>query len=112
MKAIANIENLDSEDCKRVIRRNLSRILTLRIIDIDRRNGMLHFLYKDGKSLEQVRREMDRIGYPIKNLRHSGPERESSRQEDRLETVGWGQGRPSFDGHPAVAMTKGKNYVP
>lgn len=65
MKALAILKNLDSESCKPVIVRNLNRILDIRIIDIDVNNGMLHFLYNGQSAFESVKKELQRIGYPI-----------------------------------------------
>lgn len=47
--------------------RNLSRIMDIRIIDIDR--GLLLFLYTGPLALQQVRRELSRLGYPIQSCK-------------------------------------------
>ena len=78
MKAHATLKNLDSESCKHIIVRNLNRILDIRIIDIDVENGILHFLYNGRKALEQVKKELGRIGYPVQqcddeSARNTGP---------------------------------------
>lgn len=67
MKAIATLKNLDSHSSEKIIVRNLSRIMDIVIIDIDIEKGALCFLYNGQKSFDQVKRELDRIGYPIEN---------------------------------------------
>ncbi|HZJ19259.1 MAG TPA: hypothetical protein VFD35_02760 [Pricia sp.] len=71
MKASVTLKNVNSTLCKSIIVRNLSRILDIRIIDIDIENGMLHFLCNGQKAFEQVKRELGRIGYPIENYPES-----------------------------------------
>lgn len=65
MKAVVNIENLQCEEDKKLILRNLSRILDIRVIDIDIENGILHFLYINPLGLQKVKQELSRIGFPI-----------------------------------------------
>lgn len=65
MRAHATLKNVDSESCKPIIMRNLNRILDIRIIDVDVEHGILHFLYNGQKALENVKKELCRIGYPI-----------------------------------------------
>ena len=67
MKALATLKNLNSESCKPIIVRNLNRILDIRVIDIDIKNGILHFLYTGRKGFENVKRELARIGYPVQH---------------------------------------------
>ena len=67
MKAIAALKNLDPYSSKESIVRNLSRIMDIVIIDIDIEKGMLCFLYNGQKSFDQVKKELDRIGYPIES---------------------------------------------
>lgn len=69
MKAVANLRNLHCEEGKKVIVRNLSRILDIRIIDIDVENGMLHFLYIDSIGLHRVKQELSRIGFPVQSCK-------------------------------------------
>ena len=65
MKALATLKNVDSDSCKSVIVRNLSRILDIRIIDIDVQNGIIQFLYNSANSLRHVKNELARLGYPM-----------------------------------------------
>ena len=67
MKALASLKNMDSDSCKKTIVRNLSRILDIRIIDIDIDNGILCFLYNGQMAFDQVKKELARIGHPIQN---------------------------------------------
>ena len=66
MKAPATLKNVASEACKPIIVRNLNRILDILIIDIDVERGILYFLYNSEKALESVKKELCRIGCPIK----------------------------------------------
>ena len=68
MKAIAQIEKLNSDICKKIIRRNLSRIMDIRILDIDLEKKTLSFVYESITAIEKVKRELWRIGYPINEL--------------------------------------------
>lgn len=58
-----------------MILRNLSRILDIRVIDIDIENGILHFLYINPIGLQRVKQELTRIGFSIEplNIRPSRP---------------------------------------
>lgn len=65
MKAMAKLKNLESESCKNTIIRNLNRILDIRIINIDVENSTMLFLFANPISLQHVKQELKRIGYPI-----------------------------------------------
>ncbi|MEB8328871.1 hypothetical protein OO009_05850 [Flavobacteriaceae bacterium KMM 6897] len=65
MKAIAKLEHLKSDEDKRIITRNLSRILNVRILDIDVENQKIFFLYATPLTFQQVKQELWRIGFPI-----------------------------------------------
>ena len=69
MRALAKLQNLKSDECKRTIIRNLSKILDIRIIDIDVENKMIFFLYESPISFEKVKQELWRIGYPMQNYK-------------------------------------------
>ncbi|GMN11752.1 hypothetical protein MTsPCn9_29350 [Croceitalea sp. MTPC9] len=73
MRTLATLKNVDSEDCKKIILRNLSRVLEIRIIDIDTDNGILHFLCNGQKAFEEVKKELIRIGYPIQKYTNKFP---------------------------------------
>ncbi len=76
MKAIAQIEKLNSDICKKIIRRNLSRIMDIRILDIDLEKKTLSFVYESIAAIEKVKRELWRIGYPINELTKKEPQNE------------------------------------
>lgn len=65
MRAVALIKKLNSDTCKHKIVRNLSRIMDIRILDIDIENRSLSFLYQNSTAFEKVKRELYRIGFPI-----------------------------------------------
>lgn len=66
MRADALIQNMKSDACKAMIVRNLNRILDVRIIEIDMEEHLLCFVYKTQRAFEDVRKELLRIGYPMK----------------------------------------------
>ena len=76
MKAIAQIEKLNSDICKKIIRRNLSRIMDIRILDIDLEKKTLSFVYESITAIEKVKRELWRIGYPLDQLIKKEPQNE------------------------------------
>jgi len=79
MKAVAKIENLKSTDSKYCIVRNLSRILDLRISDIDLESRTIHFVYDSIQALEKAKRELLSIGYPISHCKYQQPNRNTTR---------------------------------
>ncbi len=74
MKATAEIKNLHNDKGKHTILRNLHRILDIRILDIDVKDGSIHFLYATPYALQQVKRELFRIGYPILSFQYQEPQ--------------------------------------
>ena len=74
MKAIAQIEKLNSDQCKHIIVRNLSRIMDIRILDIDLENKTLSFVYESIAAFDKVKRELWRIGYPLNQLINKEPQ--------------------------------------
>ncbi|MFX0557908.1 hypothetical protein ACOCEA_14000 [Maribacter sp. CXY002] len=67
MKKLATLKNVESIKNKNIIIRNLSRIMDIRIMDIDMDNGIICFIYENPKTFEQVKKELSRIGLPIQN---------------------------------------------
>lgn len=65
MKATATLNDLKSDSCRRTILRNLSRIMDVRILDIDIESHTISFLYNSVLALEKVKRELLSIGFPI-----------------------------------------------
>lgn len=76
MKAIAQIEKLNSDRCKHIIIRNLSRIMDIRILDIDLEKKTLSFVYESIAAIDKVKRELWRIGYPLDQLIKKEPQNE------------------------------------
>lgn len=70
MKAIAKLAHLKCDEDKRIITRNLSRVLNVRILDIDVENKMIFFLYSCPLTFQQVKQELWRIGFPIKSSKY------------------------------------------
>lgn len=69
MQALATLKNLDSDTGKNVIKRNLSRIMDIRILDIDIESGILSFLCSGQKAFDQVKQELKRLGFPVEECR-------------------------------------------
>jgi hypothetical protein len=78
MKAIAKVQDLSKDLCKNVISRNLSRIMDIRILEIDNENKTITLLYDSGMALEKAKRELWRIGYPILQCISSVPDKISN----------------------------------
>ncbi|MBT8300039.1 MAG: hypothetical protein HKP42_06515 [Maribacter sp.] len=76
MKAIALIENLDSNRCKHIIVRNLSKIMDIRILEINLDKRTLSFKYDSIAAIEKVKRELWRIGYPLNQFIKKDPHNE------------------------------------
>ena len=76
MKAIAQIEKLNSDRCKHIIVRNLSRIMDIKILDIDLEKKTLSFVYESIAAVDKVKRELWRIGYPLDQLIKKEPQNE------------------------------------
>ena len=87
MKAIAKIGNLISNKDKIVILRNLSRIMDIRIIDLEVDTGRFIFLYYSPIALEQVKQELWRIGYPIRTFKFLSPLSPNLHSDGRNETA-------------------------
>ncbi|MFD0797930.1 cation transporter [Maribacter chungangensis] len=56
---------MECNECKKRILRNLSRILDVRVLNINIENGLLYFLYAGEPAFEKVKQELRRLGYPI-----------------------------------------------
>ncbi|MCG2459987.1 hypothetical protein K8352_04460 [Flavobacteriaceae bacterium F89] len=65
MKALVTLKNLKCNKGKGKIIRNLSRILDVRIVDINVDNGTMFFVYANVTAFQKVKRELFRIGYPM-----------------------------------------------
>lgn len=70
MKATAQVQKLKSENCKSTIIRNLSRIMDIRIVDIDVERKTLSLVYDTILAFEKAKRELIRIGYPMEGCKH------------------------------------------
>lgn len=71
MQASVTLSNSDLR--KNLITRNLSRVLDIRILDIDLENRILHLRYNNQKALDQVKNELLRIGYQISKYSYEEP---------------------------------------
>ncbi|MDL5512347.1 hypothetical protein QSE00_11010 [Arenibacter sp. M-2] len=67
MTTLLKVEQLISEESKNVISRNLSRILDLRILDIDIINKTILLVYNSPLILDKVEKELGRVGYSLQN---------------------------------------------
>ena len=67
MKARVSIPQLRSENSAHTVIRNLSRILDIKVVDLDVENGYLTFIYETKLAFNKVKNELLRIGYPMRN---------------------------------------------
>ncbi len=74
MKATAKINALKSAESKNVVVRNLSRILDIRILDIDLERKTLSFVCDSRSAFEKAKKELWRIGYPILQCHIQNPQ--------------------------------------
>lgn len=75
MKAIAKIEGLKSPEQKHIIVRNLSRILDVKILDIDMESRTLSLVYDTLLAFEKAKNELRRIGFPIGKCTYQPPKK-------------------------------------
>ena len=78
------MKDLTSETCKRTIIRNLSRILDIRILDIDTESRTLTFLYENIMAFEKAKRELHHIGFPIAQCTYQEPKKAIKIFQDSL----------------------------
>lgn len=67
MTTLITIEQLTSEECKNTITRNLSRILDLKILDINLINKTISLVYDNPLVLHKAKKELSRVGYSFQN---------------------------------------------
>lgn len=68
MTTLIKIEQLNSEEGKNIITRNLSRILDLRILEIDIINKTISIVYNNPFVLDKAKTELGRVGYSQPNI--------------------------------------------
>jgi|TARA_R100001369_G_C3326719_1_gene169951 hypothetical protein len=83
MRALAQLKNLKTDTCKHTIVRNLSRIMDIRILDIDIETRTLSFLYPNNTAFEKTKRELYHIGFPIRQCVHQ----KSKQSTDYIEYI-------------------------
>ena len=81
MKAQVKLDHLNTERGKYKILRNLCKILNIRIISIDVPNRILSFVFQNQPAFDQVRRELKRLGYPIKEILQVRDNRKNKKPE-------------------------------
>ncbi|MEQ8218686.1 MAG: hypothetical protein RH981_10645 [Arenibacter sp.] len=65
MTTLLKVEQLISEESKNIIFRNLSRILDLRILDIDIINKTIALVHNNPYVLDKAKKELARVGYSL-----------------------------------------------
>ncbi len=78
MEVTGQIDKLKSDECRLTIIRNLSRILDMRILDIDLENKTLSFVFDSNGVVKKVKRELRCIGYPLNRVHKCDPQTELS----------------------------------
>lgn len=73
MRAIAKIDDLKSLEEKHIIVRNLSRILDIRILDIDLDSRTVSLVYDSILAFEKAKNELRRIGFPVAKCTYQPP---------------------------------------
>lgn len=73
MRTIAKVQDSKKEISQNLILRNISRILDVRILNIDMENRTVTFVYDSVVALEKAKRELRRIGYPILHCEARSP---------------------------------------
>jgi hypothetical protein len=68
MRTFATLKNFTSSEGKDIILRNLNRILDIVILDMDIENSTITFLHLDAVALDNAKRELNCIGFPIISL--------------------------------------------
>ena len=73
MKVSMQLNNLNDNDltidsCKGRICRNLSRIMDIKVVEVNVKERMISFIYENPKALNLVTDELRRIGYPVKKI--------------------------------------------
>lgn len=63
-----NDNDLNSNSCKGRICRNLSRIMDIKVVDVNVKERMISLIYENPKVLPKVKDELRRIGYPVKQI--------------------------------------------
>ncbi len=73
MKATAQLNDLKSLEGKLIIVRNLSRILDIRILDINVESRTVSLVYDTISAFEKAKNELRRIGFPIAKCTYQPP---------------------------------------
>ena len=73
MKATVKIKDLKYSEGKHMIVRNLSRIMDIRILDINVESRTISLIYDSDLAFEKVKSELRRIGYPIVKCTYQPP---------------------------------------
>ena len=81
MKAEVKLDHLKTEQGKYRISRNLCKILNIRIISVDVPNRILSFVFQNQLAFEQVKKELKRLGYPIKEILQVRDNRKQKRSD-------------------------------
>ncbi len=73
MRATAQLNDLKSSEEKHMIVRNLSRILDIRILDIDLESRTVSLVYDSILAFEKAKNELRRIGFPVAKCTYQPP---------------------------------------
>jgi hypothetical protein len=67
MRAMAEIEELQDTAFEHKVKRNLARIMNLKILEVNLSHHTLSMVYDSGMAFEQAKLELERLGCTIKN---------------------------------------------
>ncbi len=68
MRTFATLENLSTAKEKNIIVRNLNRIMDIVVLELDIENSSITFLHATKMGLENAKRELNCLGFPIRQL--------------------------------------------
>ncbi len=70
MRTFATLENLSTTQEKNIIVRNLNRIMDIVVLELDIENSSITFLHASKIGLENAKRELNCLGFPISQLQN------------------------------------------
>ena len=85
MKAKAELSGFKDMACVQKVRRNLARILDLRILDMDLGQHTLSLVFDSPKAFERAKQELKRIGFPVVDCTFETPLKRMKTAKTKLQ---------------------------